>query len=406
MGRGPRKDEEAAERIYQYYGIADGYDAITPPGLLPKQTAEADEGPLAAQVHKRLTQLRKKGGTASAGEREREALIAARIPLIQIGDKWKIDTDSAVKNSDRRAADNVRAYYGLAPGATAIGTPGQIPSRTLSEGATEFEIFMQDRLNNLVDTPTRNHAAGPEEAAALRDARLNVVSIPGGKKRYMLVQSTGASEAASSQVMVAAPFLPESPGRTEALPEDPSHAQYPQSPGSYDEFFDWNSYYQDVGSRHAVTAAASPEDPGGSFDHSATYLPQEDDLSAEYTSLGQVDWHSAESFLPDPDPGDSYAYPAESAVPQEMNATPSTDFAMLDASLIDWEPHGQDLRSQTGYDFDGHVYPQNPASPYLSHIHGHYDAGAAAPSSYAPEQSSGATPPQQWGQPSRRSPGR
>lgn len=284
------KDKELAKNIYEYYGFIHGSPAIMQTGMLPKGTKAAkDATPLEKTVHNRLRELSKQSSSCAAGPLEYEALMAAQIAVIRVKEKWKIDRHATSQDIDAQNAERVRRYYGQIEGVPAIGTLGQVPSERPSTNASGFEIAMWCRLNNLCNSDGTN-SAGPEEAQALKDAGLTVAPVEGQNNRWVIESLAGERTAAASQAMTVAPSLPDLPVQTEAFPEDPSHAQYTQDPGSFDGYGDWDAT-QNVYSDQMMPDALHPVASGSRF---AMYLPQETDLSA-HTSSGSMNWQPADS---------------------------------------------------------------------------------------------------------------
>ncbi|NJP74979.1 hypothetical protein, partial [Streptomyces sp. C1-2] len=159
-----------------FYGL-DGSEPVVAPRYLPSGAAPKGASEFEKSMRKRLNALTRDDNNAKAGPEEAAALREAGLPLLERGDKWIIDktkagkeTDvSAAARNDLRAAD-VRQFYGL-DGSPPIVAPGYLPSVRAPQGASEFEKSMRRRLYDLTQEDSR-YRAGPEEAAALREAGL------------------------------------------------------------------------------------------------------------------------------------------------------------------------------------------------------------------------------------------
>lgn len=427
-------DREHADNFEKFYGIQEGWEPVVPRGTLPKQEIPEDADDLTKAVITRLNYLRKQTHPTSAGPLQLKALRAAKIPMILHDNKWKIDIKAIGRASDWENAQHVRDFYGLLDKSTAIGTLGEVPSRHSPEGASEFERTMRAFLNNICYSRSGRNTAGPEVAAALREAKLEVRKVEGKENAFVIIRPVKASIAGSSQAVAAAPPPLEAADQAEALPEYAMHTQESQHPGTSDNYADWNpeSLDWDAGGLdwdaggsnwdaegidwdaegidwnldnfeggQALADAAAPVFPGSSFDHVPTYPLQESFPSAVNMNSGSMDWQpaypAADPYLPQPylSPDVSHPDTAVGEVPHEMNPAPLTDFTMLDTNPISYTDT-QPADSQTDF-YSGAGHPQNPVSSYLSHTYVPYEAMNAAPRPRTPVQL-----PQQYGQPSKR----
>ncbi|MEU9413696.1 hypothetical protein AB0E08_49560, partial [Streptomyces sp. NPDC048281] len=184
-------DRQRAAAVRAFYGL-DGSTPILAPGYLPSGRVPEGAGELEKRMRVRLTELT--DSRYGARSEEAAALQDAALPLIQIEGKhgrWHIDRAQARKEAeikaedmDRQRAADVRAFYGL-DGSTPIPARGYLPSGRVPEGAGELEKRMWLRLNGLTQI---SNSAGPEEAAALREAGLSLKPVEGNGNRWTIVR--------------------------------------------------------------------------------------------------------------------------------------------------------------------------------------------------------------------------
>ncbi|MEU9412614.1 hypothetical protein AB0E08_43930, partial [Streptomyces sp. NPDC048281] len=184
-------DRQRAADVRAFYGL-DGSAPILARGYLPSGRVAEGAGELEKRMRLRLTDLT--NSRYGARSKEAAALQEAALPLIQFEGKdgwWYIDRAQARKvaeikaeDMDRQRAADVRAFYGL-DGSTPILARGYLPSGRVAEGAGELEKRMWLRLNGLTQI---SNSAGPDEAAALREADLSLKPVEGNGNRWTIVR--------------------------------------------------------------------------------------------------------------------------------------------------------------------------------------------------------------------------
>ncbi|MEU5629852.1 hypothetical protein [Streptomyces tendae] len=213
------RDRGKAYDIRTFYGL-DGNQPIVAPGYLASRSAPKDATDLEKRTRQRLHDLTKGISRCTAGPEEEAALREADLPLKQHDNgKWCIDKAGANSEADFKAAlrdrgnaYDIRTFYGL-DGNQPIVDPGYLPSGRAPQDATEFVSRTWGRLGYL-SAGSIGNSAGPEEAAALREARLPLKQLDNGRWRIdkgalnrqqaqqnpANMYDSGAAQGASSQV--------------------------------------------------------------------------------------------------------------------------------------------------------------------------------------------------------------
>ncbi|WP_267717338.1 hypothetical protein [Streptomyces sp. CoH17] len=212
----PATDEERAADLRAFYGLdshvfdprfldANGLDVngrhyVLSPGVFPTQAAQEDCAThFEYKVRNRLRNLTQIDRSKNAGPLEKAALVAAGLPLTEHRDgTWNIDKEAVYTEArflkdieDQGNAINVRKFYGLNAGSTAILPKGYLPIGTARPNATQVEIDMRFHLNELA---SRRHTAGKYEAAALRAAGMPMIEY--GDDRWIIDKKAARKESA------------------------------------------------------------------------------------------------------------------------------------------------------------------------------------------------------------------
>ncbi|MFL4905577.1 hypothetical protein ACJ6WF_21000 [Streptomyces sp. MMS24-I2-30] len=175
--------EAAVDRavgIARLYGLAPGSSVLVTPGTLPTQSRKgaSDEENHARQ---RMHHLLKPNCLASPAEIE--VLTKANIPLLERQDGGFYINPEVERESDETAAKaavdravGIAKLYGLAPGSSALVTPGTLPAID-RQGAPDEENQARQRMHHLVRP---NRRATPAEVEVLTKAKIPLLERQDG----------------------------------------------------------------------------------------------------------------------------------------------------------------------------------------------------------------------------------
>ncbi|MDX3372310.1 hypothetical protein PV387_41160 [Streptomyces sp. ME02-6987-2C] len=394
-------DEERAADVRAFYGLdehvfdenfldADGLDAngrhyVLSIGVHPKSIKKKDCATyFEYKVRNRLNDLLRTDRNGSAGSLEKAAVVAAGLPVTERPDgTWNINKEAVVTESrflqdidDQGRAMDVRAFYGLDEGSTAIFPKGYLPVETVRPGATQFEINMRRHLSKL--TRPKQCTAGSREAAALSEAGLPLIEHEDDKwsidrktarsESDLIADVTDQRNAESVLAFYGLDGKSEAIGERGVLPE--KRAGRGAGPG-------------EISTRNRLNNLTQYNRKGAGLRETAAL--QAAGLSVTKNKLGgySIDREATrKAYL---DRSNSSQVVGLSQGMGEMSIAAPAGSSSYPVSMSAWDTSAvQDSAGQTG----GFGYPMNPAGPareYLPIDQGYTQAGSqsqAGPSSY------------------------